>query len=668
MTIWDEGPIDWTTGDGLSAVQLFEHAYPDRASAKVVAAAVGLAWPATADGLGLSLLWATLLADAARDRLLLPLAAELLTDPQRSRFVTPMKGLLGARLGLANAHWVARHGLPESTEARDALLETLDIAEVADVILPGSEGGLQTINVPLVATQGIDEPIRVLLDARRRVAAIRRGRAVVGTGFLVAPDCLMTAAHVLHSRGEPGQSDLGGVDVVFDYHPRGTTRAQTGVAVKVLEVLRSSPPSPHELPPVQPDWDAADDRLDYALLRLERRVGDEPTPDTGTRGYYLLDGGEPDLTRVSWVSVFHFPRAALMSWSVLVDAIAFNPAGTKTRMRYRTNTEPGSSGGPIVDQLGRLIGMHHYGNSQRNQAVPIWRIAKAVDDLLTAPTLPLAAVPAVTAAPLPHRTLQVGPRPLVNRESLRDKVWTAMTDAQAARSMVIVGNTDSGVSWSCWLLKHMAAEAHRVPELQTSAPAGVEIIEIDLRKSRTMAPSKRRAALVDPIMARLASADGATAPIGQVARQVVHFREWCYQRLLASKRQWWVFVDSIDQITEIERHGVDEILYALVELADDPQTTLRLVLAGQEADRLGHESLRWAVVDRPDGLSRDEVGRWLDAKAAERGVALPPRCRTAFLAKWFPTMTTAQQPIELSLALPDAVRNICASVGLGAGT
>lgn len=68
--------------------------------------------------LGLSALWVVLLMDAARVGRTLDLAAELLSDPDRAYFVTPLHTLLGEDLGQANAHRVSRHGLPESPRPR----------------------------------------------------------------------------------------------------------------------------------------------------------------------------------------------------------------------------------------------------------------------------------------------------------------------------------------------------------------------------------------------------------------------------------------------------------------------------------------------------------------------------------------------------------------------
>ena len=50
--------------------------------------------------------------------------------------------------------------------------------------------------------------------------------------------------------------------------------------------------------------------------------------------------------------------------------------GNGTRIRYRTNTDPGSSGSPVFTMDWDIVALHHYGdpnwrNALFNQGVPI---------------------------------------------------------------------------------------------------------------------------------------------------------------------------------------------------------------------------------------------------------------------------------------------------------
>ena len=664
MGIWDETNVDWSTGDGLLVSQLFERAYVDGPAARTLADAVGIAWPTSAATMSHSQLWTALLSAAADNRKLPALAAELLDDPTRAIFTDKLIRVLGDQVGLAHAVGVAKHGLPSSEEEKSAVVETLDFASATEEILPSAgEGKLQAVNPGNAGLQSFSSYIQSLLNARRRVALIRRAQSEVGSGFLVGPDLLLTAAHVLRSDGVPTARDVDQMDVVMDFFDQGRSIDETGIPVPVVEMLRASPATDAELGGGGlPSWDARDDQLDYALLRLGRAIGNEAADDTPKRGWYRLDTAEPDLSRPALVIVLHFPLRAFLAVSIMQGAFQFNPAGTKTRMRYRSTTLPGSSGGPIVDERGRLLGLHHYGLQPANQAVPIWRVARDIEDLL--PTLDAQAgpgpVPPMPPRPKPSEVLLVGNRPVVNRDPLRGKLWGSMTKRTAARSMVIVGATDTGVSWSWWLLNHLAGESLVDDELKAQVPRGVKAVRIDLRKDIAKPVAARREALIGALARPLSSETLKEDWVAQVARQVSEFAEWCRRRLPADGPQWWIFIDSIDEARDVKQHGIGEVLTALVDLADDQQVNLRLVLAGKKADALEHESLSFAQRDDTVGLTRQEVKTWLEAMAAKAGRVVDPGKLDTFLAGWFTTAAPAARPGQLTLALGAAVEEVSA--------
>ena len=57
---------------------------------------------------------------------------------------------------------------------------------------------------------------------------------------------------------------------------------------------------------------------------------------------------------------------------------------TGLRYRYNTTTGPGASGAPVFSADVDLIGLHHAADPDRapeyNQAVPTWRVARALVD------------------------------------------------------------------------------------------------------------------------------------------------------------------------------------------------------------------------------------------------------------------------------------------------
>jgi hypothetical protein len=612
-----------------------------------------------------SQLWAALLKAAADTRKLLALAAELLVDEQRAIFRSRLTRVLGDELGLANAERVARHGLPESPEEKDAIVATLDYVGTTKAILaPENDGMLEAQNVSVGGAIELAAYSQTLTDATRRVALVRRGLSAVGSGFLVGPDLLLTNAHVISEDGMPRSSDIDAIDVVMDFLGRGQAIVERADGIRVRELLRASPATARELKPGPlADWDAPDDHLDYALLRLARPVGNDAAPDTytKTRHWYHLSPIEPDLSRSVQTMVIHFPRGKYLAWSPMKGSWEFNPSGTRTRMRYKSDTEPGSSGGPIIDEEGRLLAIHHRGQQPANQAVPIWLIAAAIEDLLVQETAPAILQPNVgEPRPKPSEALLVGNRPVVNRVPLRGKLWKAMTTPAAARSLVIVGTTDTGVSWSWWLLNHLAGESRVDDELRSKAPQGVKAVKIDLRKDIAKPVAARRQALIGALARSLGSEPPQDEWVAQAARQVSEFAEWCRRRLSPEGPQWWIFIDSIDEARDVKQHGVGEVLMALVDLADDQQVNLRLVLAGKKADTLKHESLSFAERDDTVGLTRQEVKTWLEEMAAKEGRVVDAGKLEAFLEDWFKTSATVSQPGQLTLALGAAIEEVSA--------
>lgn len=252
------------------------------------------------------------------------------------------------------------------------------------------------INDPGVGMRSLAETVRDPILANRRGAVVRRGRRAIGSGFLVGPDLLLTAEHVVRSGTGPLRHDVEDLDVVFDFYDQGRIEAETGEEVGVRKIPRWSPVHDEELAGVLlSKWDVPATHLDYALLRLDRRAGEEPTEDTGVRGWYRLDEKRIDVARAGLVTLYHFPLGKWIVPSFIRTGVRLNPAGTETRMRYETNSLPGSSGGFLIDESGLLIGLHNYGTPSENQAIPIWRIAEDLKDFLAAENLPAPPAPII---------------------------------------------------------------------------------------------------------------------------------------------------------------------------------------------------------------------------------------------------------------------------------
>jgi hypothetical protein len=134
---------------------------------------------------------------------------------------------------------------------------------------------------------------------------------------------------------------------------------------------------------------AQDDALDYAILRIRPVVGEggrtegfaypkiSSAPVRAAADLYIVHHANcsPKLLSTNCsVGSVDFRSWLANSPTVKVDGIPGNPEITHT-----CDTEPGASGAPVFDLLGRLIALHHLGFSRDGQCKPLDRVNKAVE-------------------------------------------------------------------------------------------------------------------------------------------------------------------------------------------------------------------------------------------------------------------------------------------------
>ncbi len=225
-----------------------------------------------------------------------------------------------------------------------------------------------------------------------RIEVERDTGSAWGTGFLVGPDLLLTNYHVVEAWIKAPQS-VTTINCLFDYKvlPDGSS-IHAGLRVGLADdaLLASSKYS---------DWDVQgsdeldiawpQDRLDYALLRLARPIGEEafgPMPGgtpmgAATRGWIKLPDSPAQLFKAGHIIIVQHPEGSPQK-----VAFGFSQSeGTdskKIRLRYKVNTLKGSSGSPCFNEKFEWIALHNMGdpnwNPKYNQGVVARRIA---DDL-----------------------------------------------------------------------------------------------------------------------------------------------------------------------------------------------------------------------------------------------------------------------------------------------
>ncbi len=181
------------------------------------------------------------------------------------------------------------------------------------------------------------------LQAARAIGRVEHQDRRIGTAFLVAPDRVLTNAHVANDIPDLTQ---GGVK--FHVGLQGQTEWRNFKA-KLAE--------------------SAVDDLDFALLQLDAPLNVPPVTLS---------------TQAAWVkqaaNILQHPRGAELQVALRNNAILYV---RPNRLYYVTDTDGGSSGSPIFDDDWRVIGLHRAGMEDAlgirirevNEGVPMTKIA-----------------------------------------------------------------------------------------------------------------------------------------------------------------------------------------------------------------------------------------------------------------------------------------------------
>ena len=258
-----------------------------------------------------------------------------------------------------------------------------ELARAAGTITLPAPAGLQSIirdtNSQLNFGIWLEKAINIQNAVCRIEVPLETGATSFGTGFLVSRDLVMTNWHVAQSL-EAASPQAGArardrdVRCRFDYRKLSDGSQNPGTVFSLAPQWRVLW-SPNNADGTEP----SDEQLDCALLRLEKPAGDlaaGPKPDAPgpRRGWITLpsDAPMPFVPNTPLFIVQH-PQAEPIKLSL--DTISITGVNAlRNRVRYTTNTEPGSSGSPCFDQNWNLLALHHSGEPNYN---PTWNEGSA---------------------------------------------------------------------------------------------------------------------------------------------------------------------------------------------------------------------------------------------------------------------------------------------------
>ena len=206
---------------------------------------------------------------------------------------------------------------------------------------------------------------------KRQVCRVEADGAPLGTGFLVGPSAILTNWHVMREARSRGVAER--VACRFDYRRLTDGSVDAGTVLRVEAVADERPCSDAELTADPDTPPPAPDELDYALLTLAGSVPE--------RGFLKLAEPPPSGPHDPLIIVQH-PNGSPLQFALDTDAV-IGSVHDGLRLRYQTNTAPGSSGSPCFGMGWDLLALHHLGDpamglATYNQGVPVGLIRASI--------------------------------------------------------------------------------------------------------------------------------------------------------------------------------------------------------------------------------------------------------------------------------------------------
>jgi hypothetical protein len=285
-----------------------------------------------------------------------------------------------------------------------------------------------------------------------RVCAVWIDRQICGTGLLVGPDLVLTARHVLRDQAPSliqetavAAAGAGGIRsrdsqvagshrrlaFLFDYrtmlNPLKIDPSPQGITVvRAAETWLEWSSQRHPKDGNSHSFGEPDvkERLDCAVVRLERRIGLEAARHAGggLRGWEQLNGTAPRFDPNNIISIFQHPAGGPQAYG---QGRFRDQDAAKTRIFYWTETAGGSSGSPCFDSDTNLVAFHNAGRPADHEGTTAdCNQGVRIDHVIAAITAQRPTLIAESQKPLESR----------------DTLWTASGDA--ATPVPILGRTE----------------------------------------------------------------------------------------------------------------------------------------------------------------------------------------------------------------------------------
>lgn len=321
--VLDAFPYPWSNPAAQQLHVLLGQLYPNPAQAVNLAQRAGLDPGFINSSQAITFVWMEILDTAARNGLTRSLvetvAAGLTpTHPRRAFFDT----LLADKTPPTEGEPRGQDGAPIFLSADDAVSEP-------EALLYHDDLTIQIGRVPaLVAAL---ERLLALAPAVCKLDVDVNGAPMLGTGFRIGPDLLLTNWHVLHNPNTGARATAVTAEFGYEDNPAGAAVAATPVACDVSTIVTSQ----------------ADD---WAVIRASDPLSDDwPMVK-------LSEAVAPQLNGAAYI--IQHPLGARKRLGFVRNQVSFFDARV---VHYLTDTQAGSSGAPVFDESGKLIALHHVG-------------------------------------------------------------------------------------------------------------------------------------------------------------------------------------------------------------------------------------------------------------------------------------------------------------------
>jgi hypothetical protein len=206
---------------------------------------------------------------------------------------------------------------------------------------------------------------------------------IKGTGFLFAPDLVLTARHVIEALLEQGPAEIVNGEIVAPTVAKAGSHSQLALVFDYWTQashfrLDAVPAGVRIVRPVEKWLEWSSDRhpgdgvthvfgqpdishcLDAAVIRLSDRIGAAVAGSSGSRmrGWMHLNGAGPRLVDGNAIAILQHPSGGPQ---VFDKGNYKQEDPSHTRIWYETETAGGSSGSPCFDSDPAVVGFHNAG-------------------------------------------------------------------------------------------------------------------------------------------------------------------------------------------------------------------------------------------------------------------------------------------------------------------